>query len=97
MSEEWRNSEAQLIRRGQWTKLNGTDAEILIPHEGSAGGGSAGSGVSIGGGGAGSPAGQSGGGAVGFGGSNTISGGGGSGGAASDQLVIRVRRATSTG
>lgn len=34
MTEEWRNSEAQVISRGQWTKLNGTDVEVLIPKPG---------------------------------------------------------------
>lgn len=34
MTEEWRNSEAQVISRGQWTKLNGTDTEVLIPKPG---------------------------------------------------------------
>jgi len=47
-----RDSEAQVIARGQWTRLHGTDAEILIPHQGGAGGGSSFGAVMAGGGGA---------------------------------------------
>lgn len=31
MSDEWRGSEAQMVSRGKWTRLNGTDTEILLP------------------------------------------------------------------
>lgn len=99
MTEEWRNSEAQVIRRGRWTRLNGTDTEILIPHEGGASAGGAsysGSvGGAVGGGGAGGLApDHPGGSSVGGGGASN---GGGAGGSATDHLVLRVRRATSKG
>jgi hypothetical protein len=29
--EDWRGSECQVISPGRWTRLNGTDAEILLP------------------------------------------------------------------
>ena len=31
MAENWRDSEVQVISPGRWTRLNGTDAEILLP------------------------------------------------------------------
>jgi hypothetical protein len=31
VNEIWRDSQVQVIAPGIWTKLNGTDAEILIP------------------------------------------------------------------
>lgn len=33
MTGEWRNSEAQVISRDRWVRLNGTDVEILLSSE----------------------------------------------------------------
>jgi hypothetical protein len=95
VSEEWRDSEAQVIQRGRWVRLNGTDAEILIPHRGGAAGGAGGN-VSFGsigaaGGGSAAPASSS-----GSGGQGPVFAGGG-GGVATSDLVIRVRRVGGSG